>query len=178
MMFDKAIDYLLKNEGGYVNDPLDSGGETNFGISSKFLKSHPENPLCLINPKDITIDIAKKLYQQYFWEPFYFEKLLDELLIIKVFDFGVNVGPRTALMKLQLAHNDICGDDEAARYKHLKIDGILGPISIKSINNFDKGVILNSFINQIILYYKRISEHNQVVKKDLDGLISRARRLP
>ena len=31
--FKKAIDKILVNEGGYVNDPTDKGGETKFGIS-------------------------------------------------------------------------------------------------------------------------------------------------
>ena len=33
--FNKAIDKVLVNEGGYVNDPNDAGGETKFGISKE-----------------------------------------------------------------------------------------------------------------------------------------------
>jgi len=36
--FDKAIIFTLGWEGGYVNDPDDPGGETNFGISKR---AHP-----------------------------------------------------------------------------------------------------------------------------------------
>ena len=31
--FDKAFDLLIGNEGGYVNNPADPGGETNWGIT-------------------------------------------------------------------------------------------------------------------------------------------------
>ena len=33
--FDDIIEVVLEHEGGYVNDPKDTGGETNFGIDSK-----------------------------------------------------------------------------------------------------------------------------------------------
>ena len=32
---DNAIEKTLAHEGGYVNDPDDPGGETNFGISKR-----------------------------------------------------------------------------------------------------------------------------------------------
>lgn len=39
--FDDAFTYTIGNEGGYSNDPNDSGGPTNFGITigdlSRFL---------------------------------------------------------------------------------------------------------------------------------------------
>lgn len=35
LTFDIAFDRLLGHEGGYVNDPEDPGGETNWGISKR-----------------------------------------------------------------------------------------------------------------------------------------------
>ncbi len=37
--FDDIIEVVLHHEGGYVNDPKDPGGETNFGIAKR---SHPD----------------------------------------------------------------------------------------------------------------------------------------
>ena len=37
--FDEIIEVVLHHEGGYVNDPKDPGGETNFGIAKR---SHPD----------------------------------------------------------------------------------------------------------------------------------------
>ena len=34
--FDEIIDLTLEHEGGYVHDPSDLGGETNFGIAKRF----------------------------------------------------------------------------------------------------------------------------------------------
>ena len=33
--FEKAFSYMIENEGGYVFDQNDPGGETKFGISKK-----------------------------------------------------------------------------------------------------------------------------------------------
>ena len=32
---ENAIEAIFKHEGGYVNDPKDSGGETNWGITKR-----------------------------------------------------------------------------------------------------------------------------------------------
>ena len=37
--FDDIIEITLHHEGGYVNDPKDPGGETNFGVAKR---SHPD----------------------------------------------------------------------------------------------------------------------------------------
>ena len=37
--FNDIIEVVLHHEGGYVNDPVDPGGETNFGIAKR---SHPD----------------------------------------------------------------------------------------------------------------------------------------
>ncbi len=34
-IFEKALQFTLKWEGGYVDDPADPGGETNYGITEK-----------------------------------------------------------------------------------------------------------------------------------------------
>jgi replicative DNA helicase len=38
--FDKFIDRVLSHEGGYVNDPLDPGGETNWGVTVGFARAN------------------------------------------------------------------------------------------------------------------------------------------
>jgi len=57
--FEQAVDFTLGWEGGYVNNPQDPGGETNFGISKR---SYP-----LLDIKSLTIDQAKAIYFQDYW---------------------------------------------------------------------------------------------------------------
>ena len=52
--FNEIIEKILEHEGGYVDDPLDAGGETNFGITKKFYPN--------VDIKNLTEEQAKKIY--------------------------------------------------------------------------------------------------------------------
>ncbi len=92
--YDTAINRLLGNEGGYVNDPNDPGGETKWGISKR---SYPG-----INIMDLTRDQAIALYRRDFWDR---ADLENQPLAIgfQMLDFAVNSGAGPALRALQRA---------------------------------------------------------------------------
>ena len=46
--FDEIIEVVLHHEGGYVNDPKDPGGETNFGVAKR---SHPDVDIKNLNQR-------------------------------------------------------------------------------------------------------------------------------
>ena len=82
-MFDEIIEEVLKHEGGYVNDPDDAGGETNYGIAKKF---NPD-----VDIKNLTKDGAKEIYYNKYWVPSKADKVPDKLKHI-YFDMVVNFG--------------------------------------------------------------------------------------
>ena len=81
--FEKALEFTLKWEGGYSNDPKDPGGETKFGISKK---SHPD-----LNIKNLTFDQASEIYRKEYWGPAGCDKLKWPVNLIG-FDTAVNMG--------------------------------------------------------------------------------------
>lgn len=85
--WDISINFVLKAEGGYVNDPHDPGGETNFGISKR---SYPH-----LNIKALTVDDAKTIYHRDFWLPNGCENLAAGMDLL-VFDTAVNMGSGAA----------------------------------------------------------------------------------
>jgi lysozyme family protein len=108
--FDKALQIVLSWEGGYVNDPHDPGGETNYGICKK---SYPN-----IDIKKLTLNDAADIYRKDYW----LKCLCDELplsVAIVVFDTAVNMGPNAAISLLQKSL------DVAA-------DGIIGPFTLSA----------------------------------------------
>lgn len=94
MDFERAFDRLMGHEGGYVNDPSDPGGETQWGISKR---SYPK-----LNIRDLTRADAKKIYRADFWDRIHADKLHDGVAF-QAFDFAVNSGIATAIRYLQRA---------------------------------------------------------------------------
>tara|TARA_R100000657_G_C4591809_1_gene50458 strand:- start:11 stop:262 length:252 start_codon:yes stop_codon:yes gene_type:complete len=83
MRFEDCIDKVLEHEGGYVNDPNDLGGETNFGVSKK---AYPG-----LDIKNLTRDEAKEIYRKDYWERYKIEKMPEGLRYI-YFDMVLNMG--------------------------------------------------------------------------------------
>jgi lysozyme family protein len=130
--FDDIIKVVLKHEGGYVNDPVDPGGETNFGIAKR---SHPD-----VDIKNLTEEGAIEIYYQDYWMKNRVPQVPDELKHI-YFDMCVNQGKGRAVKILQQAAN--------AKGANLKVDGGLGPKTISALN----GVELDRVRAYRIKYY-------------------------
>ena len=94
--FEKALEFVLKWEGGYSNDPNDPGGETKYGISKR---SYPE-----LDISKLTLGQAKEIYYQNYWKKCSCDELPYPFNII-VFDTAVNMGKRKALESLNV-YND------------------------------------------------------------------------
>ncbi len=139
--FEKFVAITLRHEGGYVNDLDDTGGETNFGISRRFL-----DKLGLVNEdiKSMTEERAKFLYHIYFW-PYYMDVIDDDLTALMLFDFGVNAGRKRAVRFLQRAAN-------------VKADGVFGPQTLAAVQDSDPDMLQKRFLRQIMLFYVRLAQ--------------------
>ena len=114
--FDDIIEIVLEHEGGYVNDPKDPGGETNFGVAKR---SHPD-----VDIKNLTKEGDKEIYKKTYWDKNKVDKLPDNLKHI-YFDMCVNQGKSRAVRILQRAAN--------AKGAGLDVDGGLGPATLGAI---------------------------------------------
>lgn len=94
--FDKAIEFTLKWEGGYVDDPDDPGGETFFGISKK---AYPN-----VDIKNLTVSKAKKIYYKDYWIAAGCNNLPTPENIA-LFDTAVNIGVSKAIKIREEAEN-------------------------------------------------------------------------
>lgn len=89
--FDIAFAGLLKNEGGYSNNPADPGGETMYGITKRVALKHGYNgPM-----RDLPLELAKSIAKLEYWDPVSGDDLPDQL-DFQVFDASYNSGPERA----------------------------------------------------------------------------------
>lgn len=95
------IDDLITREGGYVNDPNDAGGETNFGITVATARANGYHGDMKLMPRTF----AQSVYLKRYWQDPHFDEVstLFPALAKKLFDIGVNMGPATGVRFVQRA---------------------------------------------------------------------------
>lgn len=67
-LFDMFFELLMMLEGGYVNNPVDKGGRTNYGITAATLKSYNTKYKTNYQSKTLTKEQAKEIYNKVFFE--------------------------------------------------------------------------------------------------------------
>lgn len=96
--FEKAVERVLKTEGGYVNDPDDSGGETKYGISQAAYPS--------LDIKKLTQDDARAIYREDYWNAIKADQLPEDIREA-AFDAAVNHGVGWARAALKEVDNQL-----------------------------------------------------------------------
>lgn len=128
----RVISEILKNEGGYVNDPLDSGGETNYGITKKVAKEHG----FLGDMRNMSQSFAESIYAAKYWDSVKGDDLAKASYRIayEVADTGVNMGVSRSSKFLQTSLNVL--NNKELLYSDLKVDGFIGMMTITALNDY------------------------------------------
>lgn len=145
--FEIAYGETELQEGGYVNDPDDRGGETHRGVARAFHPAWPgwtiidkikaENPddfVRLINDNQQLVDLSKDFYREKFWKPIRGDEIPDQHVANKVFDTGVNQGVATSVRYLQDGLNLL--NRNQVNYADIEVDGAMGIATLDSLKWF------------------------------------------
>lgn len=177
--FNLIVRRTLGHEGGYVDNPSDPGGATNFGISFRTLSSarwRDENGF-LIGDKDqdgqisvsdiqnLTEDDAVNIYFHYFWKPYRFDEMPTIGLAYQLFDMGVNAGPGNAQKLLQRAINDLGGS--------VVVDGRIGDDTIAAVRLFDPVTLEEQYKQRRRWYYQDLVVRKPEQAVFLNGWLNR-----
>ncbi|EMW8467373.1 hypothetical protein AAFS76_003652, partial [Acinetobacter baumannii] len=130
MSVDKYIDDLIKREGGYVNNPNDRGGATNYGITEAVARVNGwKGPM-----RDLPLDLAKQIYKQQYWINPRFDQVntLSPLIAEELLDTGVNCGVAFAKPLLQRALN-LLNNQGKGGWPDLAVDGIYGSATLGAL---------------------------------------------
>lgn len=162
---DKMIEELIKREGGFVNDPSDSGGPTCYGVTQRTLSAWKERECTVDEVRALTKEQASEIYRA----EYYFGPSIDSLPIplqAHVLDIATNAGPRTAVKMLQQALNELGAG--------IKEDGIIGPTTREACSKYDIVQINNTLVGLRLKFYEELAAKRPKDKKFLTGWKKRA----
>lgn len=92
----KYMDIVFSIEGGYVNDPQDPGGETNWGITKRVAQQHGYNG----SMRDMPKETAREIYRKSYWENKLMPYIMNDLALYMLC-FEVHSGYTQAVKTLQ-----------------------------------------------------------------------------
>ena len=173
--FEDAYKMTRKAEGGFVNNPNDSGKETNFGVTKETLGDYHKNHNDPDIPKEV--ENLQPKHAEYILRKMYYDQnniggIVDPRLARHIFDMSVLPNPQTAARWVQKGINEINGNEA------LQIDGRLGPLTTKALNQLDEAQIQN--LNRHLSekredFFIDLAERRPKDKKYLKGWVARAR---
>ncbi|ADO44960.1 protein of unknown function DUF847 [Hydrogenobacter thermophilus TK-6] len=179
--FDYALLFTLKWEGGYVNDPNDPGGETNYGITRRTLELARQKGLVFKESvKDIDREDAAVIYRRFYWEPLKCDDMPLWVAVL-VFDTGVNQGIRYAGLHLQSALNNL--KHHGGAYFSLAEDGMIGDKTLSALRELSihplevKQLFIRLYCVNRDIRYTELVGNNPKLKKFLKGWFFRTSSL-
>lgn len=124
-----VIDGIIAREGGYVNDPSDSGGETNWGITVATARAYGYTGPMAAMPRAV----AEAIYSRRFWDDLRLDAVeaLSPQVAAEVADSAVNCGPVRAVEWLQRSLDALNGG--GTLYPDVDVDGRMGPATIGAL---------------------------------------------
>ncbi len=170
--FTNAFQLVIAHEGGYGNDPDDPGGETYKGVARKIfskwdgwikidiLKRQTGFPANLDKDIDLQQDVID-FYRVNFWDKMNGDSIANQKIAESIFDFGVNAGVGTSVSLAQIV-------------VQTEPDGVIGPQTIKAINEFVPEHFIAAFTVAKIARYISIVKKRPTSRKYFYGWICRA----
>lgn len=163
--FELAIVTILQHEGGFINNPNDKGGATNFGISQRYLSHLLNREVTTEEIKTLSKEKAMQIYKKHWWDQYSYGAIMSQAIATKVFDLAINIGPYYAHRLLQHA----CWKTQGRKLPELIDDGIIGPITINVVNNINPESLLSAIKSEATEFYRSL--HKPAFEK---GWIKRA----
>ena len=177
--FARCMTFTEPWEGGFIDDPIDPGGATKYGISLRFLRSLAPELGDVDGDGDVDADDilaltperARKLYRGHFWDPLGLDHT-HVLLALPLFDAAVNMGRRRAVTIFQETIRDL-GHPVA-------VDGVLGPrtregaLAVLATRHREIG---DRFCLRRCEHYSDIVEANTKLSRFMRGWVNRTTAL-
>lgn len=181
-----AYKKVLGAEGGWVNDPADSGKETFAGVSrvnnsdwagwaiiDAIKKSTPRSGYdAAMFANQELMNLVRQRYKARYWDVNRLDEIVSQSIGNELFDTGVNAGYAKAAMMLQEALN--LTNKNQSLYPDIVIDGKVGPITINLTNKHPNPKLLYKMLNGLQAeHYIDIMRNNPSQEKFANSWFSR-----
>lgn len=174
-------------EAGYTNNPKDSGGETNHGITKALADQYTTTLKAKFGwdgtMKNLSQEMAYFLYKTHFWDKMRLDDVLKRsaFLADRLFDFGINAGKAAPITRLQRILNVM--NNGGTYYKDIKADGGMGDITLGALDAYiaKRGkegidILLDQMFNMQGTYYVELAEQRVKDEAFVYGWSGRVRR--
>lgn len=162
--FTKAVEKVLEHEGGYVNNPADTGGATNFGITKRVYESFIGRPVSLTEMKVMPKGNAVAIYKANYWDKVKGDFIKSYSKAFILFDQAVNRGPSSAIKQAQ-------------RISGALPDGVIGPKTIEAINKMNEKSFIDNFVIESEKFYRSLVARKPSQAVFLNGWLNRVKSL-
>jgi lysozyme family protein len=135
----------LQHEGGFQSDsrdPGNAGGKcTNLGVTQQVWEAWVGHSVDEKEMRSLTKELVAPLYKSRYWDAVHGDQLPSGADYL-AFDFAVNAGAFRSIKTIQRALN-------------ITADGIIGPVTIKAIQDTNAEDFIEKFSNAKESFYRR-----------------------
>jgi lysozyme family protein len=149
--FNKALELVLKEEGGFTTDVRDNGnklpdgraGSTNLGVTQANWEAFVGHPVTWNDMRALTPTIVTPFYKRKYWDMVRGDELPNGVDYM-AFDFAVNAGVGRAIKLLQQAVG-------------VSQDGAIGPMTLSAIRAIPAKQLVDRYSDAKEAWYKSLN---------------------
>ena len=144
--FHRCLVFTLEQEGGFSDDPQDSGGPTYRGITLVAYRAFVRNPQFTADQlRALPDDMISDFYHDCYWNPVRGDDLPLGVDLM-VFDEGVNTGPGISARLLQ----------ECVGLTGWAVDGVIGPKTLAAVAERKPAILIQMLTERQSIYYRTL----------------------
>ena len=159
----KLAPFVLKWEGGFVNDPADKGGATNKGVTiavwqKQGYDKNKDGKIDVKDLKNLSDEDATAIMKKHYWDRWKADQIKDQRVANTLVDW--------------LWCSGAWGIKIPQKILGLKVDGIVGEKTITAVNNAPAN-FLQTLYKERQEFLERIAKTNPTQKRFLKGWMNR-----
>lgn len=163
--YQKLVPIIKKWEGGFVNDPSDSGGATNKGVTLSTFRSFYGSNKTVEDLKKLSDTQWLHIFLNGYWNKCQASNINNQSIANIFVDWAWGSGPVTAIKQVQ----KIVGTD---------VDGIVGQKTLDAINKKDPKTLFNAIKKSRIEFVENLVKQRPKDAKFLQGWKNRINSFP